>query len=44
MAYPGLHFLNKITRIPMAICLLDGGSGSFRFGRRVKELVTEEIK
>lgn len=44
MAYPGLHFLNKITRIPMAVCLLDSGSSGFWFGRRIEELVTEEIK
>ncbi len=45
MVYPGLHFRNKITRVPMAVCLLDlvGGS-SFRFDRRVEELIPEEIK
>jgi hypothetical protein len=42
--YSSLHLRDEITRIPMAVCLLDSRGSGFRCGRRAEDLVTEEIE
>jgi hypothetical protein len=43
--YSSFHLLDKITRVSIeSVCLLDRDDRCFRFGRRVKDLIAEEIE
>lgn len=41
--YSSLHLLDKITRVSITVCLLYRDDRGFRFGRRVEDLIAEEI-
>jgi len=42
--YTSLHLRDEITRIAMAVCLLDSRGSGFLCSRRAEDLVTEEIE
>jgi hypothetical protein len=42
--YSSLHLCDEITRIAMAVCLLDSRGSGFRCSGRAKDLVSEEIE